>query len=117
MKAKLQKLLDRVPAIPRYILSSFIPWLILTAIVLSLLFTIFYFTGLYTTLENALDLKAKSPWVLVPLIVAAAGTVLCFLLGSLMFFYKYKRSVNKTKFNREFSKVYMTEQGQEASRK
>ncbi len=117
MKAKVQKLLDRIPAIPRYILSSFIPWLVLTAVLLGVLFAVLNFTGLYSTLENALDLKANSPWVITPLIVSAAGTVICFLLGSLMYFHKYKRSVVKTKFNRELSKVYSREQGREASHK
>lgn len=113
MKLRIQNALERIPAIPRYILTAFVPCLVITAGVVALLFAVLSVFGIYTELENALDLKASSPWVTVPLYASIGGTIICFLAGSLMYFHKYKRAVNKTKFYRGISEVYAREHGSE----
>lgn len=113
MKAKIQKAFERFHAIPRYILCSFLPWLIISFGLLGLLALVLLLTGGFTGLVNTLDLKADSPWVLAPLLASLGGMVLCFLVGLLMYVRKYKRKVTKTKFGRNLTRIYARELGQE----
>jgi len=91
--------------IVKYIMDSFVKTLLISLGAFTVLFAILYFTGLYSRLESALDLKYNSPFVLVPLWGFVGLAVLCFFIGFLMYFYKYKRPKSKSKFYKTFSKL------------
>lgn len=105
MKTKLYQLFSPLPLLLQYILIPFVLTVIPGAILAGLLYAVLALTGYYGKLENALDLKAGSPWILIPLFAALAGAVLSFLVGFLMYFHKYKRPVPKTNFNKNFAAV------------
>ena len=65
----------------------------------AVLFGIFQLFGWYPRLERRLDLKYDSPWLLVPMAAAAALALLAFVIGLILYFYKYKRSRIKSRFN------------------
>jgi hypothetical protein len=104
MGNKLNKILDKMPVL-KYILTAFIKSLILTAAVLVSFCTVLSLTKVYDKLQSMLDLKYNSPFVLVPLFASAAIAVLCFVIGFLLYFHKYKRSKSKTRFNRAFTSI------------
>lgn len=104
MRNKLNKILDKMPVL-KYILTAFIKWLILAAAVLVSLYTVLSLTKVYDKLQSMLDLKYNSPFVLVPLFASAAIAVLCFVIGFLLYFHKYKRAKSKTRFNRVFTSI------------
>jgi len=89
----------------KYVVSSFLKTLIISLIVFPITFSLLYYTGLYFRLETALDLKYNSPFVLIPLWGSIALALLCFFIGCLMYFYKYKRSKYKSKFYVTFSNL------------
>lgn len=87
----------KVPVIS-YIVSSFIKSFFIAVGLVAVLYFIFWVTGIYASLETALDLKYNSPIVLVPMWAFIALFVLCFMVGFLMCFHKYKRGKSKTAF-------------------
>jgi hypothetical protein len=89
----------------KYIVNSFLKTLIISLFVFPAIFFVLYYTGLYFRLETALDLKYNSPFVLIPLWSSIALALLCFFIGCLMYFYKYKRSKSKSKFYATFSNL------------
>lgn len=66
--------------------------------VMAALFLLLWATGLYDTLEAALDLKYNSVVFLVPMWTLAALSVMCVVGGFLMYFHKYKRPKVKSSF-------------------
>ena len=105
MKKKLNQAFNRVPTLLRYVLIPFLMWGTGLLIVFLIGYLILSVTGVYSSIESALDLNANSPWIKVPLYVSLGGALLCFLVGSLMYFHKYKRTVTKTAFQKAFSEV------------
>lgn len=97
----------------KYIINAYLKSFLCLVVSLSLVFSILIYTNIYPKLESALDLKYNSPFVMIPLVGFACMTVVCFFIGSLMYFHKYKRSKNKGKFYKEFSAIL----GQQESRK
>lgn len=100
----MKKLFERFPVL-KYLIESYIMFLLILLAAFTVLFTVLYFTGIYARLESALDLKYNSPFVLVPLYGTAALSVLCFVIGVLLYFYKYKRSKSQSKFYRAFMRL------------
>lgn len=100
----MKKILKKYPVI-RYILGSYMKVFIYSLILFTAAFAVLQFTGLYTQIENAVNLKYNSPFVLVPLYGFAVLSVLCLVIGFLMYFYKYKRTKRKSEFYKTFSGI------------
>lgn len=81
-----------------YVLSAFFK-----ALLVSVLFAILQISGKYSAVENMLDLKYDSPWIIGPLLIAAALAVLSFIVGMILYLYKYKRSSYKGEFYKALS--------------
>ena len=107
----MKKLFERFPIL-RYLIESYIKFLLILSAAFTVLFAVLHFTGIYASIESALDLKYNSPFVLVPLYGTAALSVLCFVIGVLLYFYKYKRSKSQSKFYRAFISL-LTEKQEE----
>jgi FtsH-binding integral membrane protein len=101
----MRKLLEKY-VIVQYILRAFVKTLLIALAGFTVIFAVFQFTGLYGRIETALDLKYNSPFVLIPLwgFVGLAGV--CFILGFLMYFHKYKRSGTKSAFHQAVATVF-----------
>jgi hypothetical protein len=67
-------------------------------------------TGIYGRLATALDLKYDSPFVTAPTIAFAALAVLCFFVGFLMYFHKYRRSKSRSTFGKALDGILDAEQ-------
>lgn len=117
MKEKMQKVFERFHPIPRYILSSFIPWLIISFSVLGVSALILLLTGGFSSLVNTLNLRADSIWVIAPLLASLTLMVASFFAGITMYLMKYKRKVKKTPFGRNLSRIYAQELRQGDGRK
>ncbi len=91
--------------IVKYIVVSFIKTLLIALVAFTVGFAVLEFLGLYARIENALDLKYNSPFILSPLFGFVALAVLCFFIGFLLYFYKYKRSKSRSAFNKAFADV------------
>jgi len=87
-----KKLLEKY-LIVKYILTSYAKTLLISLAVLAAVFAVLKFTGWYAGIESALDLQYNSPLILVPLYGFAVLAVLCFFVGFLIYFYKYKRPI------------------------
>ena len=70
------------------------------------LFLLLWITKIYPTLETALDLKYNALAILVPLCVFAALSLLCFVVGILMYFHKYSRKKSNTSFRKALESVW-----------
>lgn len=104
MKNLITKLFNRAPIL-KYILVSFVKGFLIAALFLGAVFAALWFTGAYSELESILDLKYNSPFVLVPMYAFAALAVLCFFIGFLLWFHKYKRSKTRSSFGKAVSRV------------
>lgn len=91
--------------IVKYVVSSYFKYLLCSVVAFVAIFATLVFTGLYSRMETALDLKYNSPFVLVPLYGFLALAVLCFFIGFLLYFYKYKRSKTRSVFYKTFSNI------------
>lgn len=67
-----------------------------------MLFASLQITGKYTAVENMLDLKYDSPWIIGPLLIAATLAVLSFIVGMILYLYKYKETVIKASFTKHW---------------
>lgn len=94
---KISKAFAKIPIIA-YALNSFIKSFFIAIGTGSIIFFILWVTGVYATLETALDLKYNSPIVLAPMWAFVALFAVCLLVGFLMYFHKYKRGKSKTAF-------------------
>ena len=104
MRKLFHKIFDKFPIL-RYIVTSLVKWFFIIAVTMAALFGILSVTGIYTKLESALDLKYNSPFVVTPMIVFSALALLCFFIGFLLYFHKYKRSKSKSTFYDAFSNI------------
>lgn len=100
----MKKIFDRIPLL-KYVLSAFIKGFIIIAAVLAVLFGISYVSGIYGRIESALDLKYNSAFVTIPIILSAVLAVICFFVGFLMYFHKYKRQKTRSLFGEQFRNV------------
>lgn len=91
--------------IAKYVVSSYLRTLLISITVFISLFVVLFFLGIYFKLENALDLKYNSPFILVPIWVFIGLGLICMVIGFLMYFYKYKRSKSKGTFYETFSNI------------
>ncbi len=85
---------------------------LIVACVVGILFLVLWATGIYDTLETALDLKHNSVYFLVPLCTAAALSAMCLVSGFLMYFHKYKRPKVKSSFRDAIAPALGMEVGQ-----
>ena len=104
MENKLTGFFDRV-LILKYVLTSFAKWLIIGLVTFGLIFAVLSLAGLYGQVVSVLDLKYNSPFVLVPLYTFIALAIVCFIVGFLLYFHKYKRSGSTSKFNKAFKGI------------
>lgn len=81
-----------------YVLSAFFKALLVSVLFFAVLFASLQITGKYTAVENMLDLKYDSPWIIGPLLIAATLAVLSFIVGMILYLYKYKRNSYKSEF-------------------
>lgn len=100
----MKKIFEKYPIL-RYVISSYVKFFLYSFAFFVVIFAVLGFTGLYARLASALDLKYNSPFILVPLYGFAALSLLCFVIGVLMYFHKYKRSKNKNLFYKTFSNI------------
>lgn len=89
----------------KYVITSYIKYLIIALGVFAVLFGVLFFSGLYAQVENVLDLKYNSFVVVAPIYVAIALAFLCLFIGFLLYFYKYKRSRARGTFYKTFSSI------------
>lgn len=89
----------------KYILEAYAKFLLIFLIFFTALFGVLELTGLYAKLERVLDLKYNSPFVLGPLFAFIVLAVLCFVIGMILYLYKYKRFRSKSVFSKAFSSV------------
>lgn len=94
----------------RYVVGSYVKVFLCSLAAFAVIFTVLKFSGLYARIENALDLKYNSPFVLVPLYGFLILAVLCVVIGFLMYFYKYKRAKSKSLFFQSFYSILNEEQ-------
>ena len=104
MKKLMNKIFNGIPLL-KYVLTAFAKGVCIIAAVLAVLFGISYATGIYGRIETVLDLKYDSVFVTMPIILTAVLAVICFLIGFLMYFHKYKRQKSKTLFGEQFRNV------------
>ena len=100
----MRKLLEKYPIL-KYVISSYIKVLLGVGLLMVVLYAVLNFTGVYEKLEAILDLKYNSPLVLVPLYGFAILAILCFFVGALLYFHKYKRAKSNTAFHEAFNKI------------
>lgn len=86
-------------------LRSFFITFGIAAVAIAILFFILRITGIYASLESALDLKYNSLYILVPIWGFGVLFVLCIMIGTLMYFHKYKRAKSKSAFYKEIDTV------------
>lgn len=89
--------IKKVPVVV-YALKSFVIWLLIEAITVTIFFIILWQTGTYARIEAMFDLKFNSPIILAPMWTFAALFLICLVVGFLMYFHKYKRGKTKTDF-------------------
>ncbi len=100
----MKKVLEKHPIV-KYVIQSYLYFLLYSCLGLGFIFGILQITGFYSQLETALDLKYNSPFVLIPLYGSAIIAILCLVIGVLLYFHKYKRSKMKSVFYKSFSKI------------
>lgn len=86
-----------------YVIRAFLKALLVSVLFFATVFGILKILGKYSAVENMLDLKYYSPWIIGPLLIAAAVAVLSFIVGMILYLYKYKRSSNKGEFYKALS--------------
>ena len=94
---KITTIFEKMPIVA-YILNSFIRCFFIAIGLIAVLFAIFWGTGIYANLEARLDLKYNSSIIIAPMCLFAALFVMSFLLGFVMYIYKYKRRRKQTEF-------------------
>lgn len=84
----------------KYVLGAFVKTLLISVLIIAVLFGLLKLLGVYTKIESMLDLKYNSPWILGPLVIAAALSLISFVVGLILYTYKYKRTIVKGEFYR-----------------
>ena len=110
----MKKYIDKIKAFfeSRPILNVIATYFLLvffgTICLLAVVFGLLWITGIYSSLETALDLKFNSPVILVPMWTLLALSLLCAVIGCLMYFHRYKRRKSKSAFYNELAPVLDT---------
>ena len=86
-----------------YVLSAFFKALLVSVLFFAVIFAVLQISGKYSAVENMLDLKYDSPWIIGPLLIATSLAVLSFIVGMILYLYKYKRSSYKGEFYKALS--------------
>lgn len=86
-----------------YVINAFLKALLVSILFFATVFMLLKVFGKYSAVESMLDLKHDSPWVIIPLLSAAALAALSFMIGMILYLYKYKRSNNKSEFYKALS--------------
>lgn len=94
---KITTIFEKMPIVA-YILNSFIRCFLIVSGLLAVLFAMSWLTGIYAILETRLDLKYNSPIIIALMCIVAVPFVISFLLGFVMYIYKYKRRRKQTEF-------------------
>lgn len=89
----------------RYTIRAFLKTLLVFVVFFSVVFFVLKISGKYTVIANMLDLKYYSPWIIGPLLIAAALAVLSFIVGMILYLYKYKRNKYKSDFYKALTGV------------
>ena len=100
----MKKILNRIPLL-KYVVTAFAEGFCIIGAALAVLFAIGYASGIYGRIENALDLKYDSVFVTLPIILSAVLALICFFVGFLMYFHKYKRQKTKSLFGEQLRQV------------
>ncbi len=100
----MKKIFNRIPLL-KYVLTAFAKGFCIIAAVVAILFGLSYATGIYERIERALDLKYNSVFVTMPISLFAILAFICFFIGFLMYFHKYKRQRVKSLFGEQFQNV------------
>lgn len=86
-----------------YVISAFLKALLVSVLFFAVIFAVLQISGKYSAVENMLDLKYDSPWIIGPLLIAASLAVLSFIVGMILYLYKYKRSSYRGEFYKALS--------------
>lgn len=105
----MKKLFAKYPIV-KDILVSYMYSLLYSCVFVGVIFGVLELTGLYRKLERVLDLKYNSPFILIPLYGFATIAILSFVIGFLLYFYKYKRSKAKSTFYKTYSNILYEKQ-------
>lgn len=100
----MKRLVEKYPVI-RYMLLSYIISFGAFGVFMAVLIGILNLTGLYSSLETALDIKYNSVYVNGPIWLFLALALGAFLVACLMYFHKYRRTKHRTVFSRAFSEL------------
>lgn len=108
----MKKMIDTVKAFfeKRPLLSNTLKTTLITFVVtgavMAVLYLVLWATKVYPKLQTALDLKYNAPAIFVPMCIFAALSAVCWVVGALMYFHKYKRSKTKTAFYKALAPVF-----------
>jgi hypothetical protein len=107
----MRKIFERFIII-KYIVASFTRTFVIVFVILAVAFAALVLSGVYFQIETALDLKYNSPFIQIPLSVFPALAALCGLIGTLLYYHKYKRAKSKSVFSKAFSDILDKNQGE-----
>lgn len=102
---KISAVFEKVPLVT-YILIAFLQSFLISVVVVAVVYGILWATGIYANLETALDLKYNSLVMLVPMWGFAALFLICLMVGTLLYFYKYKRRKPQTAFYKALAPAF-----------
>ncbi len=94
---KITAAFEKIPIVA-YALIYLIKTFLIAVGAVAVLYFILWVTGVYASLETALDLKYNSPVILAPFWAFVALFAVCLVVGFLMYFHKYVRGKTKTAF-------------------
>lgn len=109
MKSKVINLYEKVPVVIRYLIKGLIYGFCGLGISLLLIFLILNIAGKYDALASALNLRYNSPWIKYPIFISVGAFVLLLAVAVLVYLYRYKRSVGKTRFGTSYQKLLKDE--------
>lgn len=105
---KISAAFEKIPVVA-YILSSFLKWFFAAGVFAIVFFVILWTTGLYARLEVMLDLKYNSLIIVAPMLAFAGLSLVCLLVGFLLYIHKYRRRISK---NTDFYKAIVSAFGE-----
>lgn len=97
ISGRIKKLFEKAPLLSQTLIAM-IKAFVIAVVLFSIVYLVLWKTGIYAKIETALNLKYNSLFILIPMGAFAALCVVCFMVGVLMYFHKYKRSKGRTDF-------------------